>query len=64
VRGKAPNLRVDITDYGYLYAGVRPLSNSDVHVRTYHFIIRSTRSVRRVRNPDCRPMPAISGAAR
>ena len=25
VRGKAPSLRVDVTDYGYLYAGVRPL---------------------------------------
>ena len=39
VRGKAPNLRIDITDYGYLYAGVRPLGDSEVHVRTYHFIM-------------------------
>jgi len=39
VRGKAPTLRVDITDYGYLYAGVRPLGESDIHVRTYHFIM-------------------------
>ena len=39
VRGKAPNLRVDITDYGYLYAGVRPLGDGDIHVRTYHFIM-------------------------
>ena len=39
VRGKAPNLRVDITDYGYLYAGVRPLGDSEIHVRTYHFIM-------------------------
>ncbi|HEX3864363.1 MAG TPA: Rieske 2Fe-2S domain-containing protein [Stellaceae bacterium] len=39
VRGKAPNLVVDITDYGYLYAGVRPLGDSDIHVRTYHFIL-------------------------
>jgi phthalate 4,5-dioxygenase len=39
VRGKAPKLVVDITDYGYLYAGVRPLGDSDVHIRTYHFIL-------------------------
>jgi phthalate 4,5-dioxygenase len=39
VRGKAPNLVVDITDYGYLYAGVRPLGDSDIHVRTYHFVL-------------------------
>jgi hypothetical protein len=39
VRGKAPNLRVDVTDYGYLYAGVRPLGEREVHVRTYHFIM-------------------------
>jgi phenylpropionate dioxygenase-like ring-hydroxylating dioxygenase large terminal subunit len=39
VRGRAPNLVVDITDYGYLYAGVRPLGDSDMHVRTYHFIL-------------------------
>jgi phthalate 4,5-dioxygenase len=39
VRGKAPKLEVDITDYGYRYAGVRPLDEASVHVRTYHFIL-------------------------
>jgi hypothetical protein len=39
VRGKAPKLVVDITDYGYMYAGVRPLGDSDIHVRTYHFVM-------------------------
>ena len=40
VRGKAPKLVVDVTDYGYRYAGVRPLDGSDdVHIRTYHFIM-------------------------
>ena len=39
VRGKAPNLVVDITDYGYLYAGIRPLGDSDVHIRSYHFVL-------------------------
>jgi phthalate 4,5-dioxygenase len=41
VRGKAPHLVVDITDYGYQYAGIRPLGvdESEVHIRTYHFIM-------------------------
>jgi phthalate 4,5-dioxygenase oxygenase subunit len=39
VRGKAPTLEVDITDYGYRYAGVRPLDEASFHVRTYHFIL-------------------------
>ncbi|HEX5318291.1 MAG TPA: Rieske 2Fe-2S domain-containing protein [Stellaceae bacterium] len=39
VRGKAPHLVVDLTDYGYQYAGIRPLGDSDVHIRTYHFIL-------------------------
>ena len=39
VRGKAPKLEVDITDYGYRYAGIRPLDEARVHVRTYHLIL-------------------------
>jgi phthalate 4,5-dioxygenase len=39
VRGKAPHIVVDLTDYGYQYAGIRPLGDSDVHIRTYHFIL-------------------------
>jgi phenylpropionate dioxygenase-like ring-hydroxylating dioxygenase large terminal subunit len=39
VRGKAPVLEVDVTDYGYRYAGVRPLDEASFHVRTYHFIL-------------------------
>ena len=40
VRGKAPKLVVDVTDYGYQYAGIRPLDGGDdVHIRTYHFIM-------------------------
>jgi phenylpropionate dioxygenase-like ring-hydroxylating dioxygenase large terminal subunit len=39
VRGKAPTLAVDLTDYGYQYAGVRPLDEASIHVRTYHFIL-------------------------
>jgi len=40
VRGRAPDLVVDITDYGYLYAGLRPLAGTDeMHIRTYHFVL-------------------------
>jgi phthalate 4,5-dioxygenase len=39
VRAGAPTLVVDITDYGYQYAGIRRLGDSEVHARTYHFIL-------------------------
>ena len=39
VRGKAPKLVVDLTDYGYQYAGIRPLGEDEVHIRAYHFIL-------------------------
>ena len=39
VRGKAPKLEIDVTDYGYQYAGVRPLGEDEIHVRSYHFIL-------------------------
>jgi phenylpropionate dioxygenase-like ring-hydroxylating dioxygenase large terminal subunit len=39
VRGKAPKLVVDLTDYGYQYAGVRPLGEDEQHIRTYHVIM-------------------------
>src|SRR5580698_3009459 len=39
VRGKAPQLVVDLTDYGYQYAGLRPLGETEMHIRTYQFIM-------------------------
>jgi phenylpropionate dioxygenase-like ring-hydroxylating dioxygenase large terminal subunit len=39
VRGKAPTIEVDVMDYGYQYAGIRPLDEANVHVRAYHFIL-------------------------
>jgi phenylpropionate dioxygenase-like ring-hydroxylating dioxygenase large terminal subunit len=39
VAGKAPKLVVDLTDYGYQYAGVRSLADDKVHIRTYHFVL-------------------------
>ncbi|HET8995397.1 MAG TPA: Rieske 2Fe-2S domain-containing protein, partial [Acetobacteraceae bacterium] len=39
VRGKAPQLVVDLTDYGFQYAGIRPLGDAERHIRTYQFIL-------------------------
>ncbi|MBI3514561.1 MAG: Rieske 2Fe-2S domain-containing protein [Proteobacteria bacterium] len=39
VRGGAPKLVVDLTDYGYQYAGIRPLGDAEMHIRTYHFVM-------------------------
>jgi hypothetical protein len=39
VRGKAPHLVVDTTDYGYRYFGVRSLDEEGVHIRAYHFVL-------------------------
>jgi phthalate 4,5-dioxygenase len=39
VSGKPPRLVVDITDYGYQYAGLRALAEEKVHIRAYHFIL-------------------------
>ena len=39
VRGQAPTLIIDLTDYGYHYAVIRPLGADEVHIRTYHFIM-------------------------
>jgi phenylpropionate dioxygenase-like ring-hydroxylating dioxygenase large terminal subunit len=42
VRGGAPTLEVDVTDYGYRYAGIRPLEDGKTYVRTYHFVMPFT----------------------
>jgi len=39
VRGKAPTLELDLTDYGYRYAGLRLLDGGEMHVRAYHLIL-------------------------
>ena len=39
VLGKAPTIELDVTDYGYRYAGLRPLAGDELHVRAYHFIL-------------------------
>lgn len=42
VRGAAPSLEVDVTDYGYRYFGVRDLPEGGQYVRGYHFIMPFT----------------------
>jgi phthalate 4,5-dioxygenase oxygenase subunit len=39
VRSGAPHLELDITEYGYRYAGVRPLGEEGKHIRAYHFVL-------------------------
>jgi phthalate 4,5-dioxygenase len=41
IRGGAPTLEVDVTDYGYRYFGIRPLGDQH-YVRGYHFIMPFT----------------------
>ncbi len=38
-RSGAPKLELDITDYGYRYAGVRTLAEGGYHIRAYHFVL-------------------------
>lgn len=39
VKGRAPALEVDLTEYGYRYYGVRHLGDSEQYVRGYHFVM-------------------------
>jgi phenylpropionate dioxygenase-like ring-hydroxylating dioxygenase large terminal subunit len=39
VRAGAPTLVLDMTDYGYQYAGIRRLGEDQIHARTYHFVM-------------------------
>ena len=39
VQGRAPRLVIDLTDYGYQYAGIRSLGDSEQHIRSYHFVL-------------------------
>jgi phthalate 4,5-dioxygenase len=42
VRGGAPTLEVDLTEYGYRYAGVRKLPEGGKYVRGYHYVMPFT----------------------
>lgn len=62
VQGKAPTLDVDVTDYGYRYAGVRPLGEDQTYVRAYHYVMPFTQirpqQIGRRRNGEDRTMIA------
>ena len=42
VQGEAPDLAVDLTDYGYRYYGVRRLGDKGNYVRGYHYVMPFT----------------------
>jgi phenylpropionate dioxygenase-like ring-hydroxylating dioxygenase large terminal subunit len=53
LRAQAPRIELDVTDYGYRYAGVRDLGPDGNYVRGYHFVmpwtqIRPTQATWRV----------------
>ena len=39
LRARAPVIELDVTDYGYRYAGVRALGEQGNYVRGYHFVM-------------------------
>jgi hypothetical protein len=42
IKGAAPSLEVDVTEYGYRYFGIRALDGESVYVRGYHFVMPFT----------------------
>ncbi len=63
VQGSAPLLEIDITDYGYRYAGVRQLNEDQQYVRGYHFVMPFTqlRPGQNVSRGDTAERPVVSG---
>ena len=43
-RGAAPKVEVDVTDYGYRYAGIHPRGAEGNFIRTYHYVMPWTQS--------------------
>lgn len=38
-KSQTPTLEVEMTDYGFLYAAIRPLAQAESYVRTYHYVM-------------------------
>jgi phenylpropionate dioxygenase-like ring-hydroxylating dioxygenase large terminal subunit len=55
VRGGAPTLEVDVTDYGYAYFGIRPLDGAQ-YARGYHYVMPFTQ----IRPPNS-DVPEVHG---
>jgi phenylpropionate dioxygenase-like ring-hydroxylating dioxygenase large terminal subunit len=51
LRAQAPEIDVDLTDYGFRYAGIRHLGQQGDYVRAYHYVMPWT---------QIRPMQAMS----
>ena len=64
VRGGPPTLEVDLTEYGYRYAGIRKMPEGGQYVRAYHFVMPFTQlrpqQLRLVGAPD-RPRDVDAG---
>jgi phenylpropionate dioxygenase-like ring-hydroxylating dioxygenase large terminal subunit len=64
VRGSAPTLEVDLTEYGYRYAGIRKMPEGGQYVRAYHYVMPFTQlrpqQLRLVGAPD-RPRDVDAG---
>ena len=56
-RGGAPKVEVDVTDYGYRYAGIHPRGDEGNFIRTYHYVMPWTQI-----RPGGRESRAPSGA--
>ena len=41
LKGEAPKLEVDRTDYGYRYAGLRDMGDNQNRIRAYHYVMPS-----------------------
>src|SRR6266567_1947427 len=41
VRSRPARVDITLTDYGYRYAGIRPLGDEEQYVRAYHFVMPS-----------------------
>jgi phthalate 4,5-dioxygenase oxygenase subunit len=39
VRSQTPKIEVELTDYGFCYAGIRPLGEEGNYVRAYHYVM-------------------------
>jgi phenylpropionate dioxygenase-like ring-hydroxylating dioxygenase large terminal subunit len=57
VRGSAPVIELDQTEYGYRYAGVRTLPEGGQYVRAYHYIMPFTQLRPTQLNLDGEPRP-------
>ena len=54
-RGGAPKVEVDVTDYGYRYAGIHPRGDEGNFIRAYHYVMPWTQIRPGGRDPGAGP---------